>query len=176
MLFRSDPETLRRIWIRPGTPGLTHRIGGIEKSYETGNIDYSPENHQKMTDTRRAKIDGIARYIPEQTVELGETGGPLAVVGWGSTFGPIRQAVEICRQRGHDVAHIHIRHIWPLPANLGELLRGYRRILVPEMNTGQLKTLLRDQYLVDAKPLNKVSGQPFRIAEIVAAIEGMLED
>ncbi|WP_448580369.1 2-oxoacid:acceptor oxidoreductase subunit alpha [Thermaurantiacus sp.] len=172
--YARDPETLRRIWIKPGTPGLTHRIGGIEKSYDTGNIDYSPENHQKMTDTRKAKIDGIARFIPEQQVETGNTSGELVVVGWGSTYGPIRQAVEICRARGHDVAHIHIRHLWPFPANLGDLLRGYRRILVPEMNTGQLKTLLRDQYLVDAKPLSKVSGQPFRIAEIVAAIEGML--
>jgi 2-oxoglutarate ferredoxin oxidoreductase subunit alpha len=172
--YARDPETLRRIWIRPGTAGLTHRIGGIEKSYDTGNIDYSPENHQKMTDTRKAKIDGIARFIPEQLVETGNPSGELAVVGWGSTYGPIRQAVEICRARGADVAHIHIRHLWPFPANLGDLLRGYRRILVPEMNTGQLKTLLRDQYLVDAKPLSKVSGQPFRIAEIVAAIEGML--
>lgn len=172
--YARDPETLRRIWIKPGTPGLTHRIGGIEKSFDTGNIDYSPENHQKMTDTRKAKIDGIARHIPAQGVEAGNPSGELAVVGWGSTYGPIRQAVEICRARGADVAHIHIRHLWPFPANLGELLRGYRHVLVPEMNTGQLKTLLRDQYLVDAKPLNKVSGQPFRIAEIVAAIEGML--
>ncbi|WP_194744774.1 2-oxoacid:acceptor oxidoreductase subunit alpha [Thermaurantiacus tibetensis] len=172
--YARDPETLRRIWIRPGTPGLTHRIGGIEKSYATGNIDYSPENHQKMTDTRKAKVDGIARYIPAQRVELGEETGDLAVVGWGSTFGPIRQAVARCRARGIRVSHIHLRHLWPLPANLGALLAGFRRVLVPEMNTGQLKTLLRDQYLVDARPFSKVSGQPFRIAEIEAAIEGML--
>jgi 2-oxoglutarate ferredoxin oxidoreductase subunit alpha len=172
--YARDPETLRRIWVKPGTPGLMHRIGGIEKSYDTGNIDYSAENHQKMTDTRRAKIDGIARHIPLQTVELGEESGDLVVVGWGSTFGPIRQAVAVCRARGLSVSHVHLRHIWPLPANLGELLRGFGRVLVPEMNTGQLKTVLRDQYLVDARPLNKVSGQPFRIAEIVAAIEEML--
>ncbi|MFQ3665770.1 MAG: 2-oxoacid:acceptor oxidoreductase subunit alpha [Sphingomonadaceae bacterium] len=169
--YARDPETLRRIWIKPGTPGLTHRIGGLEKSYETGNIDYSPENHQKMTDVRKAKIDRIARRIPPQQVEVGAQSGRLVVVGWGSTYGPIRQAVEHCRGRGLDVAQVHLRHLWPLPANLGDLLRGYERILVPEMNTGQLKTILRDQYLVDARPLGKVSGQPFRIAEIVAAIE-----
>ncbi|MCG2840220.1 2-oxoacid:acceptor oxidoreductase subunit alpha [Sandaracinobacter sp. RS1-74] len=172
--FTRDPETLGRQWVKPGTPGLMHRIGGIEKGFASGNIDYSPENHQKMTDTRKAKIDGIARDIPAQAVEVGNDHGPLVVVGWGSTYGPIRQAVELARSKGHDVAHVHIRHIWPLPANLGELLKRYQRVLVPEMNTGQLKTLLRDQYLVDAQPLNKVSGQPFRIAEIEAAIEGML--
>ncbi len=173
--YARDPETLGRIWIRPGTPGLTHRIGGIEKSHATGNIDYSPANHQKMTDTRKAKVDGIARFIPPQEVELGAPGGALVVVGWGSTYGPIRQAVAHCRARGLDVSHVHVRHIWPLPANLGELLASYDRVLVPEMNTGQLKTLLRDQYLVDARPLSKVSGQPFRIAEIVAAIEEVLK-
>ena len=118
-----------------------------------------------MTDTRKAKIDGIANHIPEQDVALGAAGGKLAVVGWGSTFGPIHQAVRRARAKGADVSHIHVRHIWPLPRNLGDLLRSYERILVPEMNTGQLKTVLRDQYLVDAKPLNKVSRQPFKIAE-----------
>lgn len=172
--FTRDPETLARTWAKPGTPGLMHRIGGIEKGFSSGNIDYSAENHQKMTDTRKAKIDGIARDIPAQDVELGNDHGPLVVVGWGSTYGPIRQAVELVRSQDHDVAHVHIRHIWPLPANLGELLKRYDKVLVPEMNTGQLKTVLRDQYLVDARPLNKVSGQPFRIAEIEAAILGML--
>ena len=168
--YLRDPESLKRIWIKPGTPGLMHRIGGIEKGYSTGDISYDPANHQKMTDTRKAKIDNIANHIPEQTVALGETGGKLAVVGWGSTFGPIQQAVRRARAGGADVSHIHIRHVWPMPKNLGTLLRSYERILVPEMNTGQLKTVLRDQYLVDAKPLNKVTGQPFMIAEIEAAI------
>jgi 2-oxoglutarate ferredoxin oxidoreductase subunit alpha len=163
-----------RPWVKPGTPGLLHRIGGIEKQQGTGNIDYAPENHQAMTDARRDKVDGIAAHIPLQEVTLGEEGSKLVVVGWGSTFGPIHQAVRRLRARGHDVSHVHIRHIWPLPANLGDLLRGYGKILVPEMNTGQLKTVLRDQYLVDARPLNKVSGQPFRIAEIEAAIESAL--
>ncbi|WP_037502061.1 2-oxoacid:acceptor oxidoreductase subunit alpha [Sphingomonas jaspsi] len=165
---------LARPWIKPGTPGLEHRIGGIEKQPGTGNIDYSPEAHAEMTRLRAAKVAGIAESIPDQDVSIGNGSGKLAVVGWGSTFGPIHQAVRRARAAGKDVAHIHIRHIAPFPKNLGELLRGYERILVPEMNTGQLKTLLRDQFLVDAKPLNKVSGQPFRIAEIDAAIDEAL--
>jgi 2-oxoglutarate ferredoxin oxidoreductase subunit alpha len=163
-----------RPWARPGTPGLLHRIGGIEKAEGSGNIEYGPANHQAMTDARKDKIDGIAAHIPPQAVTLGEEGSKLVVVGWGSTFGPIHQAVRRLRAKGHDVSHVHIRHIWPLPANLGDLLRTYGKILVPEMNTGQLKTVLRDQYLVDAKPLNKVSGQPFRISEIEDAIEAAL--
>ena len=161
-----------RPWVKPGTPGLLHRIGGIEKAVGTGNIDYSPANHQAMTDARRDKVANVR--VPDQQVELGNMSGKLAVVGWGSTFGPIHQAVRRARARGVDVSHIHIRHIWPMPANMAVLLRGFEHILVPEMNTGQLKTVLRDQFLVDAKPLNKVSGQPFRIAEIEAAIEAAL--
>jgi len=161
---------LARPWIKPGTPGLIHRIGGIEKQLDTGHIDYSPENHQAMTDIRRNKVLGIAEDVPEQEVVLGAPAGKLAVVGWGSTFGPIHQAVRRMRQRGHDVSHIHVRHIWPLPRNLGELLRSYERVIVPEMNDGQFKTVLRDQFLVDAKPINKVSGHPFKIAEIEDAI------
>ena len=172
--YRRDPKTLKRVWIKPGTAGLTHRIGGIEKSFSTGEINYEASNHQRMTDTRKAKIDGIREFIPQQEVSLGTAGGRLAVVGWGSTYGPITQAVRRMRARGFDVSHIHIRHLWPLPKNLGTLLRGYERILVPEMNTGQLKTVLRDQYLVDARPFSKVSGQPFKIAEIEAAIEQTL--
>jgi 2-oxoglutarate ferredoxin oxidoreductase subunit alpha len=167
-------EKLARPWVKPGTPGLIHRIGGIEKQVDTGHIDYSPANHQAMTDIRQAKVNGVADHVPDQAVELGNESGKLVVVGWGSTFGPIHQAVRRARARGLDVSHVHIRHIWPLPKNLGVLLKGFEHILVPEMNTGQLKTLLRDQFLVDARPLNKVSGQPFRIAEIEAAIEKAL--
>ncbi len=167
-------EKLARVWIKPGTPGLMHRIGGIEKNFDTGHIDYAPENHQKMTDTRKAKIDGIANSVPDQDIAMGSEGEKLAVVGWGSTYGPIHQAVRRAREDGASVAHIHIRNIWPMPKNLGALLKTYDRILVPEMNTGQLKTLLRDQFLVDAKPLNKVSGQPFKITEIEAAIAQVL--
>jgi 2-oxoglutarate ferredoxin oxidoreductase subunit alpha len=165
-------ENLKRPWVKPGTPGLLHRIGGIEKELDTGHINYEASNHQAMTDIRKAKIDGIK--VPDQIVELGAESGKLAVVGWGSTFGPIHQAVRRKRAEGADVSHIHVRHIWPLPANLGELLKSYDKVIVPEMNTGQLKTVLRDQYLVDAKPVNKVSGQPFTIAEIEAAIEEAL--
>jgi 2-oxoglutarate ferredoxin oxidoreductase subunit alpha len=161
-------EKLKRPWVKPGTPGLLHRIGGIEKALGSGNIDYSPGNHQAMTDIRRDKVLGID--IPDQVVEAGQAGGKLVVVGWGSTYGPITTAVRRARAKGVDVSHIHIRHIWPLPRNLGNLLGSYEHVLVPEMNTGQLKTLLRDQYLVNAVPLNKVSGQPFTIAEIEAAI------
>lgn len=157
-----------RPWIKPGTPGLMHRIGGIEKADGTGHIDYSPGNHQAMTDARLDKVLGID--VPDQTVEVGVTRGKLAVIGWGSTYGPIHQAVIRSRRKGRDVSHVHVRHIWPLPANLGDLLRGFDKLLVPEMNTGQFKTVLRDQFLVDAQPLTKVSGQPFQIAELEAAI------
>jgi 2-oxoglutarate/2-oxoacid ferredoxin oxidoreductase subunit alpha len=166
---------LARPWVKPGTPGLMHRIGGIEKELDTGHINYSPANHQAMTDIRKDKVDGIAAHIPAQEVCLGTEGGKLAIVGWGSTYGPIHQAVLRMRRKGHDVSHVHVRHIWPMPSNLGELLRKFDQVIIPEMNTGQFKTLLRDQYLVDAKPLNKVSGQPFQIAEIEAAIKGAFQ-
>ena len=164
-------DRLVRPWIKPGTPGLMHRIGGIEKQVDSGHIDYAPANHQAMTDTRRDKILGIANDIPDQEVALGRAGAKLGVVGWGSTFGPIHQAVRRANEAGHDVAHVHIRHIWPTPKNLGELLHRFDRVIVPEMNTGQLKTLLRDQFLVDAQPVNKTSGQPFTISEMTSAIE-----
>ncbi|MDD3799657.1 MAG: 2-oxoacid:acceptor oxidoreductase subunit alpha [Novosphingobium sp.] len=171
--FKRDARGVRP-WIKPGTPGLMHRIGGIEKAIDTGNLDYAPATHQAQTDARKAKVDGVANAVPPQGVSLGNTSGKLAVVGWGSTFGPIHQAVRRARAKGQDVSHIHVRHVWPLPRNLGELLKGFDKVLVPEMNTGQFKTVLRDQFLVDAKPLNKVSGQPFTIAEIEAAIEEQL--
>lgn len=170
-----DPETLARVWAKPGTPGLEHRIGGIEKDYETGDISYDPENHQKMTDVRKAKIDGIAKFIPEQDVVIGNESGKLAVVGWGSTFGAIYQAVKRCRKENLDVSHIHVRYMWPLPANLGELLSRYDKVLVPEMNTGQFVEVIRSRYLIDAKRLNKVTGQPFKIRELEEAIRIQLE-
>jgi 2-oxoglutarate ferredoxin oxidoreductase subunit alpha len=161
-------ENGARPWIKPGTPGLLHRVGGIEKHELTGNIDYSPANHQKMTDARRGKVLGVE--VPDQKVALGDETGELAVVGWGSTYGPIRQAVRRWREKGRKVSHIHVRHIWPLPQNLGDLLKGFDRVLVPEMNTGQFKTVLRDQFLVPADSLTKTSGQPFQIAELEEAI------
>jgi 2-oxoglutarate ferredoxin oxidoreductase subunit alpha len=174
LLSYKRDENGARPWIKPGTPGLMHRIGGIEKHQDTGNIDYSPANHQAMTDARKAKIDGVA--MPDQDVAVGETTGKLAVVGWGSTYGPIRQAVRRWREKGKAVSHIHVRHVWPLPKNLGELLRGFDNVLVPEMNTGQFKTVLRDQLLIDADSLTKTSGQPFQIAEMEAAIGKYFDD
>ena len=170
-----EEKTLARPWARPGTPGLEHRIGGIERADGTGNISYDAENHQLMTDIRAAKIDGIANDIPLQDVEQGNESGRLAVVGWGSTHGPISRAVGNMRDLGHDVSHIQLRHIWPLPRNLGDLLGGFDQVLVPEMNNGQLVTVLRAEYLVPAEPLNKVNGQPFKIAEIEAAIQDRLD-
>jgi 2-oxoglutarate ferredoxin oxidoreductase subunit alpha len=173
--FLRDPQTLSRPWVKPGTPALEHRIGGIEKSYSSGHISYDPANHQKMTEIRAAKIDGIADDIPLQTVEDGTEGGALAVVGWGSTYGPISRAVSNLRATGADVSHIHLRHIWPLPRNLGALLAKYDRVLVPEMNHGQLVTLLRAEFLVPAVGLNQISGKPFKISTIEAAIREQLE-
>ncbi len=183
--FRTDPEgyqpflrdekTLARPWATPGTPGLEHRIGGLEKDFDTGHISYDSANHQRMTEIRAAKINGIADDIPLQTVEKGDDKGEMAVVGWGSTFGPINRAVNALRDEGGKVSHIHIRHIWPLPKNLGDLLEGFDQVLVPELNKGQLSTVLRSQYLTDAQTLSKVSGQPFKISEIEAAIRDRLE-
>ena len=173
--FTRNDETLARVWAVPGTPGTQHRIGGIEKSYSTGNISYEPENHQKMTDVRKKKIDDIALDIAEQQVELGEDSGDLAVLGWGSTYGPINRAVQRVRADGLKVSHIHLRHIWPLPKNLRALLNNFDKVLIPEMNTGQLITVIRSEYLIPALGLNKVSGQPFKVSEVDAAIRGHLE-
>jgi len=165
-----NQDTLARVWAKPGTPGMEHRIGGIERSFDTGDISYDPANHQKMTDLRHDKVKGIANDIPEQEVCLGSGSGKLVVVGWGSTFGAIHQAVKRARREGLDVSHVHVRYLSPLPRNLGDLLRGFDQVLVPEMNTGQFVRLLRSEYLIPADGLNKVAGQPFKIGEILAAI------
>lgn len=178
--FRTDPEgfqpfvrdasTLARPWAVPGTPGLEHRIGGLERSGDTGNISYDPENHERMTELRAAKIAGIAADIPEQGVSQGEDRGELAVVGWGSTFGPIHMAVQRARAEGRRVSHIHIRHLAPFPRNLGELLGRFDRILVPEMNNGQLVTLLRAAFLLPAERFSQVNGKPFKVSTVHEAI------
>ncbi|MFL2655957.1 MAG: 2-oxoacid:acceptor oxidoreductase subunit alpha [Alphaproteobacteria bacterium] len=173
--FSRDEGTLSRPWVKPGTPELAHRIGGIERADGSGHISYAPENHQKMTNLRAAKIDGIADDIPEQEIEQGKAGDDLVVIGWGSTYGPISRAVSNLRIEGFDVAHIHLRYIWPLPRNLGELLKSFDKIMVPEMNNGQLVTLLRAQYLVPAEGFNKVNGKPFLINELEEAIRGRME-
>ena len=168
-------ERLVRPWVKPGTPGLQHRIGGIEKDHDSGNISYDPANHQRMTDARWRKVLKVADGFPDQVCERGAPGAELAVVGWGSTYGPIARAVIEAQQRGRDVAQVHLRHLWPMPRNLGELLRSFRRILVPEMNKGQLVTLLRSEYLVPARGLSKVTGRPFTISELGEAIDAALE-
>src|SRR2546427_717087 len=148
--FVRDPVTLARAWAVPGTSGLEHRIGGLEKDYDTGHISYDPENHARMTRTRAAKIAGIANDIPPQRAALGADHGAVAVVGWGSTYGAIQQAVREAREDGIDVSHIHLRYLNPFPSNLGDLLKRFDRVLVPEMNSGQLVQLLRASYLVPA--------------------------
>ena len=171
--FLRDPDTLARPWARPGTRGLEHRIGGLEKDYDTGHISYDPTNHARMTQARAAKIAGIANDIPLQTMALGEDHGHLAVVGWGSTYGAIHQAVRRARNDGVDASHIHLRYLSPFPRNLRELLARFDRILVPELNNGQLAHLLRAAYLVPAEGLSKVEGKPFKVSEIAEAIERM---
>ena len=167
--FVRDPATLARAWARPGTPGLEHRIGGLERSEHTGHISYDPENHQRMTEIRAAKVAGIAADIPLQTVAAGEEQGRLAVVGWGSTFGALHQAVKQLRAEGHAVSHIHVRHLAPFPRNLRHLLSRFDQVLVPELNNGQLVQLLRAAYLVPAQGLNQITGKPFKVSTIVAA-------
>ncbi len=173
--YLRDPETLARNWAIPGTPGLLHRIGGLEKDYDSGHISYSPDNHERMCLVRAAKIAGIANDVPEQTIEVGSERGKLLVLGWGSTYGAIREAVERSRARGLDVSHAHVRYINPFPKNLGDLLRRFDRVLVPELNLGQLVKLIRSQYLVPAESFPKIQGQPFKIAEIEDKIRKVLE-
>ena len=173
MPYKRD-EKLVRSWAIPGTKGLEHRVGGLEKDQETGNVSYDPENHHQMVKIRAAKVDKIADYIPLQELESGSENSKLIVVGWGSTFGAIKTAVRDLASEGIDVAHTQIKYIQPMPKNLGEILSNYDKILVPEMNNGQLIKLIRDRYLVDAKPLNKIKGMPFEAQEIKSAILNML--
>ena len=167
-------EKLVRSWAIPGTKGLEHRVGGLEKDQETGNVSYDPENHHQMVKIRAAKVDKIADYIPPQELESGSENSELLVVGWGSTFGAIKTVVRELAMEGIDVAHTHIKYIQPMPKNLGEILSNYDKILIPEMNNGQLIKLIRDRYLVDAQPLNKIKGMPFEAQEIKSAILNML--
>ena len=167
-------EKLVRSWAIPGTKGLEHRVGGLEKDQETGNVSYDPENHHQMVKIRAAKVDKIADYIPPQELESGCENSELLVVGWGSTFGAIKTVVRELAMEGVDVAHTHIKYIQPMPKNLGQILSNYDKILIPEMNNGQLIKLIRDRYLVDARPLNKIKGMPFEAQEIKSAILNML--
>ena len=167
-----DAQTLARQWALPGTPGLEHRIGGLEKEERTGNISYDPDNHDLMVRVRAEKVAGIAADIPELTVDHQE-GANLLVLGWGGTHGPIAAGVRSARERGSRVSHAHLSYLNPFPRNLGDVLRSYDRVLVPEMNLGQLLKLVRAEFLVDAVGYQRVRGVPFTSAELADAIEEM---
>jgi 2-oxoglutarate/2-oxoacid ferredoxin oxidoreductase subunit alpha len=160
-------ENLVRPWAVPGTPGLEHRIGGLEKENITGNVSYDPENHQLMVKIRQEKIDKIAFNIPEQKLDNGEANGKLLVLGWGSTYGVIKTAVAELVAEGHSIAHAHLRYVRPFPRNLGEILKNYDAVVIPEINNGQLIKIIRDQYLIDAKGYNKIMGVPITKAELL---------
>ncbi|MGQ0614900.1 MAG: 2-oxoacid:acceptor oxidoreductase subunit alpha [Planctomycetaceae bacterium] len=171
--YARDGATLARPWVKPGTPGLQHRIGGLEKADGTGNISYDPDNHQRMVSLRAEKVQRIVQDVPDLEV-FGPKRGKLLVVGWGGTYGAIHSAVRRSQAKGLSVAQVHLRHLNPFPANLGELLKGYEKVLVPELNMGQLRLLLRARYLVDAVGLNKVQGMPFKVRELMVRIQEMI--
>jgi 2-oxoglutarate ferredoxin oxidoreductase subunit alpha len=160
-------EKLARPWAVPGTAGMEHRIGGLEKQNITGNVSYDPENHETMVKIRQAKVDLIAQYVPKQTLDSGPEKGKVLVVGWGSTYGAIKSAVAELQTAGHAVSHAHIRYMRPFPSNLGEILRNFETVVIPEINNGQLIKIIRDQYLVDAKGYNKIMGVPITKTELV---------
>ncbi|RYG05449.1 MAG: 2-oxoacid:acceptor oxidoreductase subunit alpha [Chitinophagaceae bacterium] len=168
-------EKLVRPWAIPGTPGLEHRIGGLEKQNITGNVNYEPENHQLMVKIRQEKVDKIAEYIPEQTIDNGPAKGKLLVLGWGSTYGSIKSAVIDLLAEGHQVAHAHLRYVRPFPKNLGSILKNYEHVVIPEINNGQLIKIIRDQYLVDAKGYNKIMGVPITKTELVEKLREYLK-
>src|SRR5580692_2330200 len=171
--YKRDPETLARPWAIPGTPGLEHRVGGIEKQDVTGNVSYDPLNHEHMVRTRAEKVARIAQDIPD-IVSEGDAQGDVLIVGWGSTSGPITGAMNTLRAKGHKIGHVHLRHLNPFPRNLGDVLKRYKKVLVPEMNMGQLVMLLRAKFLVDAIGYNKIQGKPFKQSEIEFKIEEVL--
>ena len=171
--YRRDPVTLSRPWAVPGTPGLEHRIGGIEKQDVTGNINYEPLNHEHMVRLRAAKVESVANDIPPVIPE-GDQSGDLLIIAWGSTHGPITAALNAQREKGRSIGHVHLRHLNPLPRDLGEIIKRYKKVLVPEMNMGQLLMILRAKYLVDAQGYNKIQGKPFKTSEIENKIEQML--
>jgi 2-oxoglutarate/2-oxoacid ferredoxin oxidoreductase subunit alpha len=172
--YLRDPDTLARPWAVPGTPGLEHRVGGLEKADRTGNISYDPDNHDLMVRMRAGKIAGIAKDIPELEVDHQE-GADVLVLSWGGTYGPVAAGVRRVRaELGGKVAHAHLKYLNPFPRNLGDVLRSYDRVLIPEMNLGQLLLLVRGRFLVDAHGYNKVRGMPFRAQEIAEAIQVLL--
>jgi 2-oxoglutarate ferredoxin oxidoreductase subunit alpha len=168
--YLRDPDTLARPWAVPGTPGLEHRIGGLEKQDVTGNVNYEALNHERMVRLRAAKVAAVVQEVPD-AVPAGDPDGDLLLVGWGSTYGAITAALRAQRDKGRHVGHLHLRHLNPFPRNLGEVLRRYRKVVVPEMNMGQLVWMLRAQFLIDAEGFNKIQGKPFKVSEIEAKIE-----
>jgi 2-oxoglutarate ferredoxin oxidoreductase subunit alpha len=173
--YLRDPETLARAWAVPGTAGLQHRIGGLEKADGTGNISYDPANHDFMVRTRQAKIDGIATSIPATEVDDPDGDASVAVIGWGSTYGPIGAACRRIRASGRSIAQVHVRHLNPLPADLGDILGRYDRVVCPEMNLGQLAMILRAKYLIDVHSHTQVRGLPFRAAELAAVLQDAID-
>jgi len=171
--YKRDEDTLARPWAIPGTPGMEHRIGGLEKQDVTGNVNYEPLNHENMVRIRAAKVNAIVQDVPN-VLPNGDPDGDLLIVSWGSTFGAITQAVRGQREKGHKIGHLHLRYLNPLPANLGDILKRYKRVLVPELNMGQLLWVLRAKYLVNAVGLNKIQGRPFKQTELDLKIEEML--
>jgi 2-oxoglutarate/2-oxoacid ferredoxin oxidoreductase subunit alpha len=173
--YLRDPDTLARPWAVPGTPGLQHRIGGLEKADRTGNISYDPANHDFMVRTRQAKVDGIAATIPATEVDDPDGDARVAVIGWGSTYGPIGAACRRIRASGRPIAQLHLRHLNPLPADLGDILARYDRVVCPEMNLGQLAMILRARYLIDIASHTQVRGLPFRAAELAAVLQDAID-
>ena len=158
----------------PGTPGLEHRIGGIEKQNITGNVSYDPENHQLMVKIREEKVEKIADDIPEQQLDSGAEKGKLLVIGWGSTYGAIKSAVAELQSQGYEVSHAHLRYVRPFPRNLGNIIKNFDQVLIPEINNGQLIKIIRDKYLVDAKSYNKIMGIPITKGELTEVMKKML--
>src|SRR5690606_23148693 len=173
-VYQRDERNLARAWVVPGTPGLEHRIGGIEKDALTGNISYAPENHEKQTKVRQEKVDRVAQDIGELDLSGAESGDVL-IIGWGGTYGALRQAQQAMAAKGKKVSHAHLRWLSPLEPGLAKIIRNFKHVIVAELNMGQLRAVIRDKFLVDAVGLNKIQGQPFKVREVIAAVDKQLE-
>jgi 2-oxoglutarate ferredoxin oxidoreductase subunit alpha len=172
--YSRDPDTLARSWVAPGTPARSYRVGGIEKDAVSGNISYDPANHERMVQLRAEKIARIAARATGAYLTDGPDAGDLLAIGWGSTFGPIRQAARNLRSAGHAVTHVHLRHLWPLPPDIGDVMRRYRRIVCAEMNSGHLTQMLRSTYLAPVEAVTQITGRPFRISALESAFANRL--
>jgi 2-oxoglutarate ferredoxin oxidoreductase subunit alpha len=171
--YKRDHKLVRP-WAIPGTEGLAHRIGGLEKDFETGNVSYDPDNHEKMVKIRQEKVDKIADYIPEQIIETGEQSGDVLLYSWGSTYGAVKTATSKLIQEGFKVSHAHVRYLNPLPKNTKDVLSNFENVIMPEMNNGQFIKIIREKFLIDAKGLNKIKGLPFATEEIIDKVKEIL--